>query len=116
MSVTSSPDQRAVEHVLGRPLAQAWPAGALPAGTRVRVIQDEGWAGPWQQEFYGTIDAMGAPEPVPNVRARPGELRYWVQFDEPQHTADGDGPYRKASIWARYLIRTDHSAEADSQP
>lgn len=35
--------------------------------------------------------------------ARPGEREYSVTFDEPQFDADGDGPYRKAVIWDRYL-------------
>jgi len=33
----------------------------------------------------------------------PGELAYWVRFDEPQYDADSTDPYRKALIWARYL-------------
>ena len=24
---------------------------------------------------------------------------YWIEFDEPQCDADGDGPYRAGSIW-----------------
>jgi hypothetical protein len=35
--------------------------------------------------------------------ARPGELAYWVDFDEPQLDHEGNGPYRKALIWDRYL-------------
>lgn len=96
-------DRRAVEHVLGRPLDVAWPAGALAVGTRVRVVQDEAWAGPWQQEFLGTVSPTGAPEPVRSTSARDGELAYWVAFDEPQRDSDGDGPYRKALVWGRYL-------------
>jgi hypothetical protein len=98
-----SRDREAIEHILGRPLSLDWPDSALPPGTRVTVIQDEAWQGPWQQEFRGTIDAMGAPEFVSHPQVRPGELKYWIQFDEPQYDADGMGPYRKASIWARYL-------------
>ena len=29
---------------------------------------------------------------------------YWVWFDEPQHDADGEGPYRGGSIWESALI------------
>jgi hypothetical protein len=104
-----SKDRQAVERILGRPLRRDWPASAFPAGTRVRVIHDDAWAGPWEHEFYGTIDGMGAPEPVRSPIARAGELAYWVQFDTPQRTADGDGPYRKAYIWARYLARADEA-------
>ncbi|WP_405422164.1 ferrous iron transport protein A [Streptomyces erythrochromogenes] len=96
-------DRRAVEHVLGRPLAQSWPAGALPPGSRVTVVRDPDWDGPWQVEFRGTIDAMGAPEPNEHAQAFSGELLYWVAFDDPQHDSDGQGPYRKAQIWGRYL-------------
>jgi len=28
---------------------------------------------------------------------------HWVWFDEPQHDADGDGPYRGGTIWASAL-------------
>jgi hypothetical protein len=103
MSDPDSRDRNAVEHVMDRPLNQDWPKDALPAGTRVTVIQDSIWRGPWRQEFRGTVDSMGAPEAVSHPKARPGELAYWVKFDEPQYDADDMGPYRKASIWARYL-------------
>jgi hypothetical protein len=106
-------DKQAIETILGRPLNQNWPDHAIPAGTRVTVIQDADWRGPWSQEFQGTIDSMGAPEPIPNAKANPGELRYWVQFDEPQRDADGAGPYRKASIWARYLRPHDQTVSDD---
>lgn len=96
-------DREAVEQLLGRPLNHAWPTGALAPGSRVTVVRDPGWGGPWQVEFLGTIDAMGAPEPVGNPRAGDGELAYWVSFDEPQYDSNGGGPYRKAQIWARYL-------------
>ncbi|GAA4197092.1 hypothetical protein GCM10022252_45550 [Streptosporangium oxazolinicum] len=67
--------------------------------------------GPWQSEFLGTIDAMGAPEPVQHPHASPGELTYWVTFDAPQYDSDGCGPYRKAQIWGRYL-RAEAEPEA----
>ncbi|MFB7471652.1 ferrous iron transport protein A [Kitasatospora sp. NPDC056184] len=76
----------------------------LPEGTRVRVVQDPEWDGPWQREFDGTVQYVPSPpEPVLHTSARPGELAYWVRFDEPQRDADGDGPYDKAHIWDRYL-------------
>ncbi|HTJ33557.1 MAG TPA: hypothetical protein VL738_10035 [Dactylosporangium sp.] len=96
-------DREAAEHVLGRPLSRQWPAGALPAGTRVRVVKDAEWDGPWRAEFLGVIDTVGAPEPVVHAMARPGELKYWVSFDTPQLDAAGDGPYRAAQIWDRHL-------------
>lgn len=96
-------DREALDHVLGRRLVQEWPANALVLGSRVRVLRDAAWDGPWQREFLGTIDDLGVPEPVRHARARPGELEYWVRFDEPQFDSCGDGPYRKALIWDRYL-------------
>ncbi|WP_241681618.1 hypothetical protein [Streptomyces sp. CB01881] len=54
-------------------------------------------------EFPGTINAPGAPAPVGDQQTGEGELAYWVSFDEPQYDSSGDGPYRKAQIWARHL-------------
>jgi hypothetical protein len=96
-------DRQAVEHILGRPLPTPWPAEALAAGSRVTVIRDPGWDGPWQQEFSATIDDLGAPEPVEHAQAADGELKYWVRFDSPQYESSGDGPYRMAQIWGRHL-------------
>ncbi|WP_234443363.1 hypothetical protein [Streptomyces sp. NRRL B-24484] len=75
----------------------------LPTGTRVTVVRDPEWDGPWQREFEGTIDDFGPPESVDHPLAHRGELMYWVDFDDPQLDADGDGPYRRAQIWDRYL-------------
>ena len=96
-------DRAAVEQILGHALSRLWPQDALPAGSRVLVVHDADWPGPWRDEFPGRIDSMGAPEPVHHARARDGELAYWVVFDEPQVASDGNGPYRKALIWERYL-------------
>jgi hypothetical protein len=98
-------DRNAVEQVTGHPVATDWPATAMPVGARVRVIKDPDWDGPWMREFDGVIDALGGPEPVRHHLARSGELTYWVRFDEPQMDSAGDGPYRKAQIWDRYLRR-----------
>jgi hypothetical protein len=96
-------DRSAIEHIRGAPLPRRWPVGAMVAGTRVRVVQSEDWVGPWERIFTGTISGMGAPEELTDDRARPGELAYWVDFDEPQMDFSEDGPYRKALIWERYL-------------
>ncbi|MFE4258651.1 ferrous iron transport protein A [Streptomyces sp. NPDC056883] len=85
--------------------------GALVQGSRVTVVRDPVWDGPWQVEFAGTVDAMCAPEPNEHARAFEGELLYWVTFDTPQYDSGGDGPYRKAQIWGRYL-RADPEPEA----
>lgn len=97
-------DRRALEAIIGRSLDEdEWPAGAMPPGTRVRVIHDPEWNGPWRTVFLGTIDRTMPPQLVRNRVAHDGEREYLVAFDEPQLDADGDGPYRKAVIWERYL-------------
>jgi hypothetical protein len=98
-----SAEKAAIEQIIGHPLPVDWPAAAIPAGARVRVVKDVDWDGPWMREFDGVIDALGAPEPVRHPLAGPDELAYWVRFDEPQLDSAGDGPYRKAQIWGRYL-------------
>ncbi len=75
----------------------------MPPGSRVRVIKDPEWDGPWREVFAGNISGMAAPDLVEHDLGRPGELAYWVDFDEPQLDVNGDGPYGKAYIWARYL-------------
>jgi hypothetical protein len=90
-------DRRVIEAITGHPLPTEWPLGALPAGCRVRVVHAVDWAGPWRQEFAGTIDAMGAPEPVQHAHAHERELKCWVAFDEAQYDSSGDGPYRKGA-------------------
>jgi hypothetical protein len=100
---TRSLDRGALEQILGRPVDQGWPPGAAAPGSRVLVVHDSDWDGPWQREFLGTIDDLAAPTPLDHAQARPGELVYWVRFDESQFDCAGDGPYRKALIWSRYL-------------
>jgi hypothetical protein len=99
-------DRHAIEAITGRSFdGVPWPEGALQPGTRVRVVKDAAWDGPWRSEFVGAIDSTIVPMLVPSAAARPGELEYSVAFDSPQFDADGDGPYRKAVIWDRYLRR-----------
>ena len=104
-------DRQAIEYILGRSLpVEPWPESALPAGTHVRVTRDPQHGGPWANEFLGVISPMGIPEPVRHACAHPDELAYWVTFDEPQFDSQGDGPYRKAQVWGRYL----HVARSDA--
>ncbi|WP_128376302.1 hypothetical protein [Streptomyces cavernae] len=42
-------------------------------------MRDTAWDGPWQNEFPGTVDDSGVPEPVTHPHAQPGELEYWVK-------------------------------------
>lgn len=99
----SDSDRQAIEQIIGHPLPTEWPPGALPAGSRVTVVQAVDGDGPWRQEFTGTIDSMAAPEPVRHAHTNEDELKYWVTFDTGQYDSGGDGPYRKAQIWGRYL-------------
>jgi hypothetical protein len=97
-------DRRALEAVTGRAFDDdQWPADAMPPGTRVQVTKDPAWDGPWRNEFTATVDATVVPYLVQSAVARPGEREYSLSFDEPQIDASGDGPYRKAVIWDRYL-------------
>ena len=96
-------DRAVVEQIRGEAPPTSWPPGPMQGGAAVRVIQDAAWGGPWRRAFTGVISAMAAPEPVVNRTAGRGELAYWVDFDEPQLDIDGNGPYRKALIWDRYL-------------
>jgi hypothetical protein len=96
-------DRLAIEQIRGRPLSDHWPAGAIPASTPVFVGADAEGHRPWMREFSGMISSMGSPELVNHVQARPGELAYWVLFDQPERDSAGEGPYRMAFIWDRYI-------------
>ena len=86
----------------------------LKPGTQVRVVKDPDWDGPWRNEFLGVIDPdtdapvrvldlPAMPEVnVPDADRRP-MAEYLVRFDEPQVDCDGQGPYRAAVIWEKYL-------------
>jgi hypothetical protein len=78
-------------------------------GDRIRISTQYHWA----QGVTGTIKEP--PEPVNRmvegwqgpwriVEALKGPLRfYWVEFDEPQRDAEGDGPYFGAEIDSAFL-------------
>jgi hypothetical protein len=79
-----------------------WPAGAVPPGTRVRVIKSEEWDGPWRQVFTGTIDETISPRLVgPGVASESSNTR--LGSTNPKMDWSEDGPCRKAVVWARYL-------------
>ena len=79
----------------------------------VKVVQDPEAAGPWRQEFFGTIVGPDVPARVLDLAAMSevnvseadrGPMReFHVHFDEPQQDCDGLGPYRAAVIWEKYL-------------
>ena len=72
----------------------------ISIGTRVKVRRDPDFGpGPWPSEPTATV--IGPPE---MVEGRNGALTtYWVEFDEPQTDADGDGPYTTSQVLEKYL-------------
>ena len=97
-------DRQALAAILRHPVGdEPWPDDALKPGTPVRVTSDPGGHTAWASEFTGVIDETMTPRTVQNRHARPGELEYFVRFGSPQYDSSGDGPYRKAMIWDRYL-------------
>lgn len=85
-------DRAAIEHIIGRSLSGPWPAEALAPGTRVTVIHDPEWDGPWRDEFSGTIDAVGPPEDISHARALPEELKYEVALGGARTSLRGCAP------------------------
>jgi hypothetical protein len=106
------------------------PSAAFAIGMRVRVRRDPSFSGPWPAEPLGTIipwpEELAAIDPsivggelFRVVDHHSGPERYWgpqrvylVAFDESQFDTDGPGgggPYRKASVWERYLEPLDVS-------
>jgi hypothetical protein len=60
----------------------------MPPGTRITVIQDPSWPGPWQVEFEEVIDGFRPPELLRHAVAHSGELVYWVVFHSPQYDSE----------------------------
>ena len=83
-------------------------------GERVRVSDDFFWA----QGAIGTV-SFPPDEVVAISGPWDGNLTllensalgtntvYWIWFDEPQHDADGDGPYRGGCIWRSALTKLE---------
>jgi hypothetical protein len=78
-------------------------------GDRISISDDFFWA-------KGALGTVGEPpaevisiggrwDGITRVeRSALGEnIVYWINFDEPQFDADGDGPYRAGSIWETAL-------------
>lgn len=87
-------------------------------GTRVKVVRDPDWPGPWPSEPTGVIDPYAnAPVRVIDLATMPevnvpdsdrGPMReFLVRFDEPQRDNDNAGPYSEAVIWEKYLRLPD---------
>jgi hypothetical protein len=78
----------------------------LALGTRVRVHRDALYGpGPWPAEPTGRVESLGG-HSYEEIETRQGPDRmYFVQFDEPQYDADGDGPYKSSQVLGRYLER-----------
>jgi hypothetical protein len=87
-------------------------------GSRVKVVKDSRWNGPWPAEPTGVIDPdADAPVRVIDLATMPevnvpdsdrGPMReFMVRFDQPQRDGDGGGPYYAAVIWEKYLRLLD---------
>jgi hypothetical protein len=50
-----------------------------------------------ETRLLGIVDDLVAPELVRNDHARPGELMYWVRFDEPEFDHADDGRIARPS-------------------
>jgi hypothetical protein len=76
----------------------------LQPGTRVRVRQDPDFGpGPWPAEPTGQVAQVDG-RAFEEIELRLGRDRvYFIQFDEPQYEADGDGPYTSSEVLGTYL-------------
>jgi len=83
-------------------------------GTRVKVVRDAAWDGPWPSEPTGVIDpGWDIPFKVIDLAERPDinvpdsdrhPMRtFMVRFDEPAHDTSEAGPYQVAEVWEKYL-------------
>jgi hypothetical protein len=83
---------------------------SFSVGDRVRVAGDFFWA----KGATGTVSAPPVAVTTISGQWDEGLTRrevsalgthtvYWVWFDEPQHDADGGGPYRGGQIWESAL-------------
>lgn len=86
----------------------------VAAGTRVRVVRDPEWDGPWPSEPTGEIaEGFDVPFGVIDLSQRrdinvPDSDRcimrtFMVRFDEPAEDGSGLGPYLIAKVWEKYL-------------
>jgi hypothetical protein len=58
---------------------------------------------PWPDEPGGII-VRSAGSAIQGVWGRGGGGRlWWIEFDQPQHNADGDGPFATAQVHEKYL-------------
>lgn len=80
------------------------------AGDRVRVSHDFFWAKGATGRISAPPDAVTSISGAwdggltrQEVSALGTNTVYWVWFDEPQHDADGDGPYSGGQIWETAL-------------
>ncbi len=77
----------------------------MNAGTRVRIRRDpEFGPGPWSDEPTGAL-VLGPDGALFSDLQTPLGIRrqYWVEFDEPQFDADGDGPYVLSQVLDKYI-------------
>ena len=74
-------------------------------GTRVRVLTDPEYGGPFAEECLGTVGSSTAAAGLTPAAARLSKYSYFVTFDTPQRDRDGDGPYSSSQVLSRYVVR-----------
>ena len=82
-----------------------WFERPLPLGSRVRILKDPLFVGPWQKEFLATVDGVERAQHLTPESARRNKFVYMVSFDEPQLDGDGDGPYTAGEVLSQYVVR-----------
>jgi len=87
---------------------------SIAPGTRVKVVRDPDYEGPWPSEPTGRIEpGWDIPLKVIDLANRP-EIKvvdsdrhtmrtFMVRFDEPADDMSDDGPYYMAEIWEKHL-------------
>jgi hypothetical protein len=80
----------------------------LQAGSRVKVVKDARWNGPWPSEPVGVVEPVLPGQLFIVSPSRFGSVKqYKVRFDEPQYDGDQQGPYVSAVIAQQYLVALD---------
>ncbi len=76
----------------------------LRPGTRVYIIQDPEFGGPFQETFGATVQSSKRVEGLMPAAAKKSKFVYFVTFDSPQFDCDGDGPYSASEVLAAYVV------------
>lgn len=77
----------------------------LPSGTRVYLLTDTQFGGPFLEGATGTVLACRRARNLTSEAARKSRFVYQIQFDVPQLDSDGDGPYAMSEVLAQYVVQ-----------